>query len=126
VGIVATGAACYPALQDAHERTADVLVLVSPPPRSDLGSFRGAGAAKLLICGGADKRFLNTATELRKRSIGWAVTLSVGSTEQGTALISGPHRARIQEGVELFLREQWALGRRRGGPMKKQVEGIAR
>lgn len=130
MGIVAIGAACYPALQVAQDRKVDVLVLVSPPPMPELrarsSGYRGAGAAKLLVFGGADREYQAVATDLRTRSIGWAVGFSVGTAEQGTALISGAHRARIQEGVELFLREQWALGRRRGVPLKNQMEEIAR
>jgi pimeloyl-ACP methyl ester carboxylesterase len=129
-GIVAIGAACYPALQIAQKRRVDVLVLVSPPPDPDLDAFptrfRGAGAAKLLIYGGADSDYRATATELRKRSIGWAVSLSVGSTDQRAALLAGPLSARVQEEIELFMREQWKLGRRRDAPTRHTVKESAR
>lgn len=130
VGIVAIGATCYPTLQVAQDHTIDTLILVSPTPnpklRSDPQIFRGGGAAKLIIVGGAEPDTRDTAIELRQRSIGWAVTLSVGSAEQGAALITGAHSARVEEGVELFLREQWTMGRRRGVLVHERERKIAR
>ena len=127
--VIAIGAACYPVLEIAKTRAIDVLVLISPTRNPELQTFparfRGDGAAKLLICGGKDEAYRNTAVELRQRSIGWAVSLSVGSREQGSALLASEHGARVQEGVELFLREQWALGRRWDASAKQHVEEIA-
>ncbi len=124
VGMIAVGAACYPALQIAHDRNVNILVLISPPPHVDLQAvplrFRGAGAAKLIVFGGANEVYRATATELRQRSIGWAVSRSVGSVDQGADLLNGPHRAGVQEGIEFFLREQWQLGRRRAFQTSKR------
>jgi hypothetical protein len=127
--VIALGSACYSVLEIAKNRAIDVLALVSPTPNPELqevpARFRGDGSAKLLICGGADEAFRATQIEIRQRSIGWAVSLAVGTTEQGAALLAGEHSARVEEGVELFLREQWAIGRRRDGSAK-QHEEIAR
>jgi pimeloyl-ACP methyl ester carboxylesterase len=129
MGIVALGGACYPALQIAQDRRVDVMVLISPPPDPDLSAyptrFRGAGAAKLLISGGADANYRATAIELRTRSIGWAVSLSVGTADQGVSLLAGPLSARVQEGIELFMREQWELGRRWDAPVQHKVKESA-
>lgn len=129
VGIVALGAACYPALDVAADRPIEALILISPPPNPDLQAdprtYRGDGAAKLFVMGGADAVSRTTAIELRQRSIGWAVSLSVGSTEQGAALIAGPHGPRVEEGIELFLREQWTMGRRRDVSVNEREREIA-
>jgi pimeloyl-ACP methyl ester carboxylesterase len=129
-GIAAVGASCYPALAAATDRRIDTLVLVSPTPNPDLHeapqAFRGNGAAKLLITSGREKAALDTARELRRRSIGWAMVMTIGSEEQGAALLAGSHSGRIAEGVELFLREQWTMGRRRGVPVRKREMESAR
>lgn len=128
VGILAVGAGCYPALELARKRRLDIAVLVSPTPSSALEAFprdfRGDGAAKLLVFGGADEEYRETATELRRRSIGWAVSLSVGTVDQGTVLVSGPLGARVQEGTELFLREQWVIGRRRDAQARSDAKEL--
>jgi pimeloyl-ACP methyl ester carboxylesterase len=111
ISLIGSGESGVTALKLASEGSIDALVLVSPPSveSSDYFSLRGAGVPKLIISGGKDPVARSAANELRDRSIGWALTVSLPTVDQGAALVAGPFARRAGEVICHFLRERWAM-----------------
>jgi pimeloyl-ACP methyl ester carboxylesterase len=67
---------------------------------------RGAGVPKLFLVGAKDPSAREITERLRAASIGWALTVSLPTEVQGTALLDGPWAGHVREQVAAFVRER--------------------
>jgi pimeloyl-ACP methyl ester carboxylesterase len=113
--VVAAGESALAALRSTTATKPDALVVLSVPlgPGEPLTELRGAGEAKLIVVGGGDPAMRTAAERLCKSAIGWVMLVNLPTTEQGTALLTGPAGARLVEQVTGYLAEQRFLARRR-------------
>lgn len=111
LGVVAVQSSCLAALALAERVSVEAMLLVSPriPETFDPKSFRGGGASKLIVYGGADPEAREAATAVRNRSIGWAVSASIPTERQGQVLLREPHVRRVNEWASKFFREQFRI-----------------
>lgn len=126
IAIGAAGASALDALLVASGCQLDALVLLSPlvePDASVAIALRGTGEAKLFVVGAADPDRRRAADHLRNASIGWALTVSVPATEQGTDLLTGPWAGHLEEQVRHFVSECRFLAAQRG--WRRDVAGRA-
>lgn len=106
ISVVAAGLGGIAALQARDEQTLSGLVLLSPGPvasRAAVSELRGAGEAKLFVAGSLDVDTLKTAKALRNASIGWAGSISVPTSDQGTRLLTGEFASNVRFQVATFL-----------------------
>jgi pimeloyl-ACP methyl ester carboxylesterase len=113
--LVAAGQTTVAALQSASGITVEALVLLSPviDEATATAPFRGAGEAKLILCGGANPAQRRSAERLRNASIGWAAILNLPATEEGAALLGGACGSHAKEHIVGFLAEQDFVARNR-------------
>lgn len=116
--VAAAGFGGIAALLAAAREKPDGMILLSPgplPSRQAMEGLRGPGIAKLFFVGSQDMTARDTVAELRNASIGWALTVSLPSGEQGTALLTGPWGTHVCEHIVRFLDERRFLARNKGG-----------
>jgi pimeloyl-ACP methyl ester carboxylesterase len=115
VCVVAAGRTAIAALQatadalvDPSAPLADSLVLLSPGPvgEADERALRGEGLATLLLHGSLDPDAAADAARLLRLSVGWTVSVSFATADQGTSLLRGPFAAHVTDKLGSFLREQ--------------------
>lgn len=107
------------ALRSAPAARPDAMVLLSPAlgPEDDPMALRGAGEAKLVAVGSLEPGAQAAAERLRKALIGWGMLISLPTTEQGTAMLSGALAGQLREHIIGFLAEQRFLkGKKEGRP----------
>jgi pimeloyl-ACP methyl ester carboxylesterase len=126
LAILACGRTAAAALRNADALSLDALAVISLdlPDDAERSAYRGRGVAKAFVVGNGDERLRGLATDLRNRSIGWAMVMGVPGDEQGGALLGGPHRRQVRDSLVAFLAEQRFLART--DPRPRDEGGAAR
>jgi pimeloyl-ACP methyl ester carboxylesterase len=108
LAILACGRTAAATLSNAESLRFDALAAISLdlPADAERSVYRGRGVAKAFVVGNGDERLRGIATDLRNRSIGWAMAMGVPGDEQGGALLRGRHRRQVRDGLVAFLAEQ--------------------
>lgn len=105
VVVCAAGETAVLAVRASERAAVDGLILLSPgkpgepPPR-------GAGAPKLILVGSGDAAGRDSATQLRRVSIGAVLTVTVPSSDRGADLLGDEMALTCREQIIGFLNER--------------------
>jgi pimeloyl-ACP methyl ester carboxylesterase len=106
--LLGAGAGATAALAAGGRRKVEALVLYSPRAELEgvsVEAFRAAAAPKLIIVGGLDTAAAAAASEVLRRTIGWAVLESPPVEAQGTRLLTSNWAEQVVEHTVAFLRD---------------------
>jgi pimeloyl-ACP methyl ester carboxylesterase len=123
IAVLATGRSAAEALALAADTPLGALVLISPrlSDVDPIHTLRGSGESKLFAAGSEDQQMRQTVSQLRNRSIGWAMTVHLPTTVQGTDLLTGRYAGQLTDRIVTFLAEQRAIARSRRGRITPHV-----
>jgi pimeloyl-ACP methyl ester carboxylesterase len=106
--LVGAGVGATAALAAGGKRRVEALVLYSPRTALEgvsLEELRAATAPKLIIVGGLDAAAAAAASEVLRRTIGWAILESPPVESQGTQLLASDWADHVVEHTVGFLRD---------------------
>ena len=106
--LLGAGAGATAALAAGGTRKVDAIVLYSPRKELDglrPDAVRAATAPKLIFVGGLDVAAAAAASEVLRRTIGWAVLESPPVEDQGTRLLASDWAGHVVEHTVGFIRD---------------------